>query len=118
MKISVRVAPRQNKNAVVIHLPLNEKVLLLLLQLLLTVMLELNQRVGSMTSWSADRQIRRFGVQTVPGCCREKLKIPGCLAPRGNKSAVVRFTSCIVRLPHAPILGMFTCSRLVASCHN
>ena len=50
MKISVRVAPRQNKNAVVIHLPLNEKVLLLLLQLLLTVMLELNQRVGSINT--------------------------------------------------------------------
>ena len=58
------------------HLPLNEKVLLLLLQLLLTVMLELNQRVGSMTSWSADRQIRRFGMQTVPG------KFLGCVAAR------------------------------------
>ena len=54
------------------HLLSNEKVVLLLLQLLLTVMLVMIQRVGSMTIWSADRQIRRLGVQTVHGkflCC-------------------------------------------------
>ena len=70
-------------------------------------------RPSNSTIWNADRSRKVSWL-----CCREKLKIPGCLAPRGNKSAVVRFTSCIVRLPHAPILGMFTCSRLVASCHN
>ena len=49
----------------VVHLHSNEKVLLLLLQLLLTTMLVPIQRVGSLTLWSADRQIRRLGVQTV-----------------------------------------------------
>ena len=60
----------------VVHLHSNEKVLLLLLQLLLTTMLVLIQRVGSMTIWSADRQIRRLGVQTVHG------KFLGCVVVR------------------------------------
>ena len=40
-------------------------VLFLLLQLLLMVMLVVMIMVGSITIWSADRQIRKFGVQPV-----------------------------------------------------
>ena len=55
---------------------------------------DLECRPSNSTTWSADRP-REVSLLS----CREKMKIPVCLAPRGNKSAVVCLASCIYSFP-------------------